>query len=78
MELESYKEAWEANRGELDSCNSEIDNYKLIRGFFSLFILLRLGVEVAGGLPLLPTIRDSPRGVLNALVRAKKRAIVVP
>ena len=53
-----------------DACE---DNCKSIRGLFGLPLLL----EVAGRLPLLPTVRVSLKGVLKTLVRARKRVEVL-
>ena len=52
-----------------DDCE---DDCKSIRRLFRLPPLF-FGVVVAGLLPLLPPVRVSPRGVLQALVRPRKR-----
>ena len=51
-----------------DACD---DDCASIRGFFGLPTPLRC--DVAGLLPLLPPVRVSPRGVLEALARPRKR-----
>ena len=49
------------------------DDCESIRGLFGLPLLL----EVASRLPLLPAVRVSPKGVLETLVRARKRVEVL-
>ena len=49
------------------------DDYKSIRGLFGL----PLPLKVAGRLPLLPAVKVSPRGVLETLIRVRKRVKVL-